>query len=61
MNCLKCCLQIDHKSVVHYGLHPTCFTEWFKTPPQAEFVSLQRRSSASDQSANQTPQNRSEE
>lgn len=59
MNCLKCRLQIDHPSSAHYGLHPDCFTEWFKAPKTAEFVSLQRRSSTSEQSANQTPQNTS--
>jgi len=59
MNCLKCRLQIDHPSSAHYGLHPDCFTEWFKALKTAEFVSLQRRSSTSDQSANQPPQNTS--
>ena len=59
MNCLKCRLKIDPPSLAHYGLHPDCFIEWFKVPKTAEFVSLQRRSSASDQSANQTPQNTS--
>jgi|SRR5579872_1121718 len=59
MNCLKCQLQIDHPSLAHYGLHPDCFIQWFKTPVTAEFVSLQRRSSASDQSDNQTTQNTS--
>ena len=39
MNCLKCRLQIDHPSSAHYGLHPDCFTEWFKTPKTAEFIS----------------------
>src|SRR6478736_4308029 len=59
MNCLKCRLQIDHPSLAHYGLHPACFTEWFKASTTAEFVSLQRRSSTSAQSASQTPQNTS--
>jgi hypothetical protein len=47
MNCLKCHLQIDHPRSAHYGLHPDCFTQWFKAPETAEFVSLQRRSSTS--------------
>lgn len=59
MNCLKCQLQIDDPSSAHYGLHATCFTEWFNTPSSAEFISLQRRSSASDQTANLSPQNTS--
>ena len=59
MNCLKCRLQIDHPNLAHYGLHLDCFTAWFKAPITAEFVSLQRRSSTSDQSANQPPQNNS--
>jgi hypothetical protein len=59
MNCLKCRLQINHPSSAHYGLHLDCFMEWFKASKTAEFVSLQRRSSTSDQSANQTPQNTS--
>lgn len=59
MNCLKCQLQIDHTTSAHYGLHPECFIQWFKAPPTAEFVSLQRRSSTSDQSHNHKPQNTS--
>ncbi len=59
MNCLKCRLQITLPDFAHYGLHPNCFTEWFKVPKTAEFASLQRRSGASDQSINQTPQNTS--
>jgi hypothetical protein len=52
-------MQIEHPSSACYGLHPDCFTQWFKAPATAEFISLQRRSSASDQSGNQTPQNTS--
>lgn len=59
MNCLKCQLPINPPTSAHYGLHPACFNEWFKVATTAEFVSLQRRSSTSDQSANQTPQNTS--
>jgi HipA-like C-terminal domain len=59
MNCLKCRLQIDHPHLAHYGLHPDCFIAWFKASITAEFVSLQRRSSTSDQSANQLSQNTS--
>lgn len=58
MNCLKCHLQIDHPTSAHYGLHPQCFSQWFKAPETAEFISLQRRSSASDQSLI-SPQNTS--
>jgi len=58
MNCLKCRLQNDPSST-HYGLHPDCFTEWFKTPKMAEFISLQRRSSTSDQFTNSALQNTS--
>jgi hypothetical protein len=59
MNCLKCRLQISPSNLIHYGLHPDCFTDWFKAPITAEFVSLRRRSSTSDQSTNRTPQNSS--
>lgn len=59
MICLKCRLQITNPRSAHYGLHPDCFSEWFKASQTAEFISLQRRSSGSDQVANQTPQNTS--
>ncbi len=59
MNCLKCRLPIDPPISAHYGLHLDCFAEWFKAPKTAEFISLQRRSSSSNQIANQTPQNTS--
>src|SRR5476649_532417 len=59
MNCLKCRIQIDPLSSAHYGLHPDCFTEWFKASKTAEFVSLQRRSSTSDKATYQPPQNTS--
>lgn len=61
MKCFKCREQISKLDSHHYGLHPTCFTEWFKVPRLAEFISLQRRSSAStsDQASSQSPQNTS--
>lgn len=59
MNCLKCQLPINPPTSAHYGLHLACFKEWFKTTTTAEFISLQRRSSTSDQSASQTPKNAS--
>ena len=59
MICLKCHLQIANLSSAHYGLHSDCFTEWFKVPKTAEFISLQRRSSISDKFVNQTTQNTS--
>lgn len=59
MNCLKCLLQIDPPTSAYYGLHRACFSQWFKVPQTAEFISLQRRSSTSDQSDNHAPQNTS--
>ena len=60
MNCLKCHLQIEPSEVVHYGLHPECFTEWFKLSSVAEFISLQRRAgSSSEPAASLSPQNNS--
>jgi hypothetical protein len=59
MSCLKCLLPIEHPTSVRYGLHPDCFTAWFKTTQTAEFISLQRRGSTSDKTNNQTPQNTS--
>ncbi len=60
MNCLKCKLRIEDLSSAHYGFHPACFTECFNAPSSAEFISLQRRSSAtSEQTPNLGPQNTS--
>ena len=59
MNCLKCQQQIDHPASAHYGLHPACFNAWFDTSTTTEFISLQRRSSISDLSTNQTAKNTS--
>jgi len=59
MKCLKCLQEIVDPRSSHYGLHPKCFTEWFVAPSSAEFISLQRRSSTSDQESNLTPQNTS--
>lgn len=59
MKCLKCRLKIASSDSAHYGLHPECFTDWFKAPSSVEFMSLQRRSSTSDQSTHLTPQDTS--
>lgn len=58
MLCFKCLTNIDLK-LARYGLHPECFSEWFSAPQIAEFVSLQRKSSASDRSTNLALQNTS--
>jgi len=58
MRCLKCLKPIDNQH--HHGLHITCFSEWFNTDNTPEFVSLQRRTSASSEhKANLNPQNTS--
>lgn len=61
MKCLKCHKQILKPASPLYGLHPQCFTDWFGAPISAEFISLQRRSSAStsDSTSNPSPQNTS--
>ncbi len=59
MTCLKCRLQITEPELPHYGLHPACFTQWFNAPSTAEFVSLQRKSNASDDAGDFSPQNTS--
>ncbi|SRR5579885_473385 len=59
MKCLKCLIEIVELDSAHYGLHPKCFMEWFAAPSSAKFLSLQRRSSASDQESNLAPQNTS--
>lgn len=60
MKCFKCLEPLEPDSP-HYGLHPTCFTEWFKTPILAEFISLQRRTSTStpDKASHPSPLNTS--
>jgi hypothetical protein len=59
MKCFKCLLEIADPDSAHYGLHTECFSAWFTTPSSAQFLSLQRRSSTSDQESNLTPQNTS--
>jgi hypothetical protein len=60
MNCLKCRQPIEDPSTAHYGLHNGCFTEYFGTPASAEFIGLQRKSSASsDNNSPSAPQNTS--
>ena len=60
MLCLKCNTELETKTA-HYGLHPVCFTAWFKCPTINEFASLTRRSSSSTSNAkdNLSPQNNS--
>ena len=59
MNCHKCGEPIENKVKAHYGLHPTCFCAWFKTPQPMELASLQRKqnTSESDPDANHSHQN----
>lgn len=60
MNCLKCQLQIEPPSTDYYGLHKACFIGCFNVSGNAEFVSLQRKStSSSDPANNQSPQDNS--
>lgn len=51
MHCLKCRAQLLKET--HYGLHPACFTQWFKVESLAEFISLQRRSHSSSEDKQQ--------
>src|SRR3990167_5265011 len=48
MNCYKCGQPIPSNKDAHYGLHPTCFCAWFKTPQPMEFASLQRKQNTSE-------------
>lgn len=60
MICLKCRQPIKNQNAARYGLHSACFVEYFGAPANAEFTSLQRRSSAtSDNNASAAPQNTS--
>lgn len=61
MKCFKCQIEINEPTNPVYGLHPSCFNEWFKAPITAEFVSVKRRSSAStsDNTSIPSPQNTS--
>lgn len=47
ITCLKCRQAIVNVQP-KYGLHPECFTAWFKVNPTEEFVSLTQRSSQSN-------------
>lgn len=59
MNCLKCLKFLDSEKG-RYGLHSTCFAEWFEVPHTALFTDFIRRSSASNsESIDTTPQNNS--
>ena len=46
MVCLRCKQEIV--GVPKYGLHPECFTLWFKVDPSENFVSLIQRSAESN-------------
>jgi len=51
MNCLRCKQEVigdEHK----YGLHPLCFSIWFKVGANEEFVSLTLRNSVSNDPEN---------
>jgi HipA-like C-terminal domain len=56
MKCLKCLQQIDLMPG-HYGLHPKCFTTWFRVPIESKFVDLARRSSPQDEKSFNETQN----
>ncbi len=58
MICLKC-RHHGKAADMHYGLHLDCFKEWFDVSKAMEFVSLQRRSSQSDDASSQFPANTS--
>lgn len=59
MNCLKCRQIIEATEQAHYGLHLSCFQDWFKVTSAVEFVSVQRKSSSSDETNQHTKQNSS--
>jgi hypothetical protein len=46
MTCLRCRTEITGEEP-KYGLHPACFTSWFKAAPNFEFVSITQRSATS--------------
>src|SRR3989338_9905810 len=48
MNCFKCKNKIDAKD--HYGLHESCFNDWFRLNLATEFQDLDPESSTSSQS-----------
>lgn len=54
--CIKCLTELAREEAC-YGLHPACFTAWFKVPSTSNFVSLTRRSVQSNQTAQTSPQN----
>lgn len=58
MVCLKC-RQSGKDSDMHYGLHLSCFKEWFNVADAAEFMSLQNRASSSDKDVPHAPANTS--
>lgn len=58
MICLKCSENGEHADM-HYGLHLSCFKEWFNVTDALEFESLQRRASSSEVDAPHAPANTS--
>ncbi len=46
IQCLRC-LQTLPEEDARYGLHQSCFTSWFKSSPDDEFLSLQKQASSS--------------
>lgn len=52
-------IAIKKPNEAHYGLHFQCVKDWFNTPDLTEFISLQRKSSSSDQLTDVTPLNTS--
>lgn len=58
MICLKC-RDKGEDSDMHYGLHLSCFKEWFQVTDAAEFESLQRRSAVSEGDVPLAPANTS--
>jgi hypothetical protein len=53
MKCLKCHQELN-TNVARYGLHPDCFSAWFKVQPDTQFVSLTRKSSHSNKPTKET-------
>lgn len=47
MLCLKCLKPLGSEPA-NYGLHYSCFSQWFSVPGNAEFQNLMRRGAASD-------------
>ncbi len=60
MICLRCRLAIKKTDSEHYGLHTSCFGEWFDVPRSCEFMELQRKTNTpSSDGENASPENSS--